>query len=114
MQIDRISLELYLQKACSYIDNHCVSMRSTDKANLTELGISFAEAKYIIKTLKPENYVSGPNQDHLVSEQQVFVFGYDYNEIELYIKLTIRILDDLFIMSFHEAKYKLEYPFKKS
>lgn len=114
MQIDRISIELYLQEVCSYIDNQCVSMRSIDKANLTELGISFAEAKQIIKTLKPENYVSGPNQDHLVSKQQVFVFGYDLYEIELYIKLTIRILDDLFIMSFHEAKFKLEYPFRKS
>ncbi|MFH0766935.1 MAG: type II toxin-antitoxin system MqsR family toxin [Bacillota bacterium] len=108
----QILIELYLKQVRCYIDEDNVDMRKSDKENLTQLGISYQDAKLIVKSLTSENYVAGPDQDHLIAEQDVYFFGYDCDGIELYIKLTIRIKNDLFIMSFHEAKFKLDYPFK--
>jgi hypothetical protein len=87
-------------------------MESEDKRRLTELGISFRDAAHIIYSLTYQNYVSGPSQDHLYHEQSVYVFGYRLDDIELYIKLTFRQLDNLFILSFHEAQYPMQYPFR--
>ena len=107
-----ILIEIYLDKVKHYIDIGEYTFEKEDMINLTELGISYDTAIDIIKNLTYECYVSGPDPDHLYKDQDVFVFGENYESIELYIKLTFRRCDDLFIMSFHKAKYEMHYPLK--
>ena len=106
-------VESYLSKVKHYIEQGEYTFEKQDMINLTQLGISYSTAVDIVKNLAYDSYVSGPEPDHLYNEQDIFVFGEFYEEIELYIKLTFRKQDDLFIMSFHEAKYKMNYPLKK-
>ena len=87
-------------------------MEVEDKKRLTELGISYRDAINIVSRLTEDNYVSGPSQDHLYQDQSIYVFGYKLDDMTLYIKLTFRKTDDLFILSFHEARYTMIYPFK--
>ena len=108
-----VLVELYLDKVKHYIEIGDYTFEKQDMINLTELGISYDTAINIIKELSYEYYVSGPEPDHLYKDQDVYVFGECYEDIELYIKLTFRRCDDLFIMSFHKAKYKMYYPLKK-
>jgi hypothetical protein len=107
-----VLVESYLEKVRLYIKNDEYTFEKRDMKNLTQLGISYKAALDIMMNLTCECYVSGPEQDHLFEEQDVFVFGEMYEEIELYIKLTFRKRDDLFIMSFHQAKYRMNYPLK--
>jgi hypothetical protein len=107
-----VLIEAYLEKVRSYIEKGEYTFKKRDMDNLTCLGISYRTALDIIKNLTYECYVSGPEQDHLCEDQDVFVFGESYEDIELYIKLTFRKRDDLFIMSFHQAQYKMNYPLK--
>jgi len=108
-----VLVESYLEKVRLYIEKDEYTFEKHDMENLTQLGTSYKTALDIIKNLTYECYVSGPEQNHLFDDQDVFVFGELYEEIELYIKLTFRRQDDLFIMSFHQARYKMNYPLKK-
>ena len=109
---DILLLELYLNKVKDCISKNRFSMEPEDKRLLTSLGISYREAIQMIKGLTPQDYVSGPEPDHQNSDQMVYVFGYAVDECELYIKLTFREVDSLFIMSFHKAKYEMHYPYR--
>ena len=103
---------LFLQRVKDHIKNKRYDFINRDKRELTRLGISFAEAVYIVEHLQIENYYRGPKEDHNGSGNLIYEFGYFIEETELYIKLTLRQKDELFIMSFHEAKRKIKYPFK--
>ena len=107
-----VLIDAYLEKVRLYIEKDEYTFERRDMENLTYLGISYRTALDIVKNLTYECYVSGPEQDHLYEDQDIFVFGELYEEIELYIKLTFRRQDDLFIMSFHQAQYKMNYPLK--
>ena len=98
----------------SYIKNKNYDFITRDRKNLYELGISFDDAINIIEHLQLENYYQGPEEDRNKKGNLIYTFGYDDNNIQIYIKLTFRQRDDLFIMSFHKAKYIIIYPFKKS
>lgn len=112
MPIDCKLIKWYLEKICQFLDQGNYTMRARDKRELYLLGISYQEVRGIIKSLKCEHYVSGPEPDDQVPEQDIFVFGYLLENTELYIKLTVKLEKQLFIMSFHEASYPLKYPFK--
>lgn len=109
---DLMLLELYLKKVKESICKKKFTMEPEDKRMLTKLGISYKEAIHIIENLQPTHYVSGPKQDHLNAEQSVYVFGYSMDDCELYIKLTFKEKESLFILSFHEAKYQMQYPYR--
>lgn len=103
-------IELFLLKVKESIGNKCFDFINRDKRELTRLGISFAEAVYIVEHLPVENYYRGPNVDHNGSGNLIYEFGFPLEEIEINIKLTFRKKDELFIMSFHEAKRGIIYP----
>ena len=105
-------LELYLKKVKECILKKKFTMEPEDKRLLTQLGISYQEAIQIITKLQSSDYVSGPKPDHLHPEQSVYVFGYNMDDCELYIKLTFKEKESLFILSFHEAKYQMQYPYR--
>ena len=103
-------IRLFLLRVKESIDNQCFDFINRDKKELTRLGISFAEAVYIVEHLQVINYYRGPNEYHNVSGNLIYEFGVSIEETELYIKLTFRKNDELFIMSFHESKRKIKYP----
>ncbi len=108
------NIESFLLIVSRFIKTGNFDFINRDKYELTKLGITFREAVYIVGHLQVENYFRGPNEDHNKKGNLVYEFGYDYSdELQLYIKLTFRKIDELFIMSFHKAKRKISYPYKK-
>ena len=107
-----VLIDCYLDKVRQYIQIGRYRMNREDKNKLDILGVSYLEAIFIVQSLTYLDYVKGPEPDHQVSEQEIYVFGSWFEEIELYIKLTFRVSNDLFIMSFHEASYPMIYPFR--
>ena len=111
---DKILIDTYLSHIRRFIDEKNYFMEKEDKKNLSSMGIAYSDAIRMCKNLTHENYVNGPIEDYLFPKQSVFVFGQTMDEIEIYIKLTIKEEKGLFIMSFHEAKYPMEYPYRKN
>lgn len=109
----RRDIEAFLEQVRQYIDNDNYDFINRDKYELYRLGISIDEAVSIIRHLSLSNYFRGPTEDHNGNGNLIYEFGYEYDpEIEIYIKLTIRVQDDLFIMSFHESDRPMTYPFR--
>lgn len=88
--------------------------RKAHQEALIELGLTNEGCKEVMLELTIENYCQGPNQDH-DRRGEVWVFGQDIENREVYIKLKIAKVDDVEIakcISFHRAKYPLCYPHK--
>lgn len=107
-------IEKFLLIVKEFVESRKFDFINRDKYELTKLGITFREAVYIVGHLQLENYYRGPNEDHNKKGNLIYEFGFDYSdEFQLYIKLTFRKDDELFIMSFHKAKREISYPYKK-
>ena len=81
---------------------------------LTDLGISFRDAKNEILSLSVTNYCSGPLKDPEMGGE-VWVFGKTINGKEIYIKLKLRgdhRNQGVGVLSFHLAERPLVYYFK--
>ena len=106
-------IESFLLIVNKFIETGKFDFINRDKYELTKLGITFREAVYIVGHLQVKNYYRGPKEDHNKKGNLIYEFGFDYSkEFQLYIKLTFRRADELFIMSFHKAKRKINYPYK--
>lgn len=105
-------IELFLSKVKENISKGQFDFINRDKRELTRLGISYKEAVYIVEHLQIKNYYRGPAKDHNKKGNTIYEFGFPYDDFDLYIKLTFRAEDDLFIMSFHEAKKEIKYKYK--
>ena len=107
-------IEEFLLIVSKFVKTGKYDFINRDKYALTKLGITFKEAVYIVEHLQVENYYRGPNEDHNNKGNIIYEFGYDYDiGLQLYIKLTFRKSDELFIMSFHAAKREISYPYNK-
>ncbi len=64
--------------------------------------------------LTPQNYLSGPDPDRDIQEEEVWFFGDEIEEQGYYIKLKIKRepSEQVVCISFHEAEYELRYPIK--
>lgn len=60
--------------------------RGKNKETLQQLDLVPAYREIIIKTLKVEDYVDGPVVDTLNKVGEMWVFGKDYKQREIYIK----------------------------
>lgn len=66
------------------------------------------------------NYHKGPEKDHKYADQLVWKFGVDeffygesYPSSTLYLKIAIReSKNDMVMLSFHQAEFPIDYPFK--
>lgn len=86
-----------------------------DKNNLStllELGINNVIREEIIYSLEAIDYSDGPLPDNLNKEADMWVFGKDYNGVDLYIKISVS--KRALCISFHKAAYKLPLPFKNN
>ena len=87
--------------------------RSKKRKALLELDITQMQRELIVKSLLPQDYVEGPVIDVLNKEGEMWVFGKDVKEREVYIKITLGYENGQTIcISFHIAEHPLVYPFK--
>ena len=65
------------------------------------------------KSLMIDDYVEGPVIDTLNKFGEMWVFGKDVKEREVYIKIMIsELIPQTICISFHLAEHPLRYPFK--
>jgi len=87
--------------------------RGKNQKALEELEIVPSFRKVIIENLTAEDYVEGPVIDTLNKLGEMWVFGKDVKNREVYIKIMISDYGGQTIcISFHLAETPLKYPFK--
>lgn len=87
--------------------------RSKNTQTLADLEILPFERKKIIESLTFEDYCQGPLKDELYNVSDMWVFGKEIKNHELYIKIALGLSNNNVIChSFHISKHKLDYPFK--
>ena len=87
--------------------------RGKNMEALKQLAISAFQRELIVKSLQAQDFVEGPVVDVLNKEKEMWVFGKDVKDREVYIKITLGYDNGQTIcISFHIAEYPLVYPFK--
>lgn len=88
--------------------------RGKNQKALEELEIVPSYRKVVIENLCAEDYVDGPLIDKLNKLGEIWAFGKDVKEREVYIKIMISSFNTQTIcISFHLAEKPMKYPFKK-
>ena len=88
--------------------------RPKNRETLLEFGISLLQRELIVKSLLPQDYVEGPVIDELNRRKEMWVFGKDVKDREIYIKITLGYENGQTIcISFHIAEHPLKYPLKQ-
>jgi hypothetical protein len=78
-----------------------------------ELGIRAHHIRDIILKLMPNNYYSGPVKDKKYPDHNVWIFGYNLDGQEIYIKLSDNFSCNIAkCISFHKSSFPLSYPYK--
>lgn len=87
--------------------------RGKNQRALEELEIIPSYRKIVIESLKVEDYVQGPVVDELNKLGEMWVFGKDVKNREVYIKIMLGGVNRQTIcISFHIAEHPLMYPLK--
>ena len=87
--------------------------REKNREALLQLDITPMQRELIVKNLQVQDYVEGPVIDELNKSGEMWVFGKDVKEREVYIKITLGYENGQTIcISFHIAEHPLKYPFK--
>ena len=93
-----------------FLDN-----RDKNLATIAELEIPRDHRKEIIKNLTVEDYSEGPIKDALNLFGDMWVFGKDVKNQEIYIKISLGLPNkDVICISFHKSEYPMNYPYKNS
>lgn len=99
---------------------HLVKRRDRKNRDfISSLGLTIKEAIRTIhlptiRRLTHKNYCSGPEKDRDIENCNVWVFGVEINNEEIYIKLSDNFKYELAkCISFHEAEHSLKYPHGK-
>ncbi len=88
--------------------------RGKNQQTLFQLEISPAYRVEVIQTLQAKDYSEGPIIDTLNHLGEMWVFGKNVKNQEVYIKITMGEPNSHTIcISFHIAEHKINYPFKK-
>jgi len=87
--------------------------RAKNKRTLELLDITPLQREVIVKNLQVQDYVEGPIIDELNKRQEMWVFGKDVKNREVYIKITLGYQNGQTIcISFHISEHPLKYPYK--
>lgn len=87
--------------------------RGKNTQTLADLEISPALRDKVIEGIELEDYCQGPVPDKLNKGSEMWVFGKLIKNKEIYIKVTMGIVNASAIcISFHFAEQPLQYPFK--
>lgn len=113
---DVVRFLLDMKKTLSQKDSLQLVQRKTNLQTLTSLGYTVDDVKMILFNLGVTDYSSGPEPDDNPNYSgDVWVFGATIDTIDLYIKLKLINCGQkqVLCLSFHHAKWPLNYPFKK-
>src|SRR5450759_605443 len=89
------------------------SDRDSNMQALADLDIRPIEREKVLENLKVTDYSEGPLKEKLHGGSNMWVFGRDINAQEVYIKISMGPTNNPVIcISFHVAKFKMNYPFK--
>ena len=81
--------------------------------SIAALGITIPQAVNIILNLNYKNYCSGPETDKIYPKHHLWVFGYEHEGEEIYIKLSDDFGHNIAkCISFHKADFVMQYPYK--
>jgi len=113
--IERI--DMFLCKARELLNSNSFDLvpRKKNIDSIKSSGLTIKHVKDIIHDLSYKNYYRGPTSDFGYGrEGYVWEFGYNVDGIEFFIKLKIEERlgrQCLICLSFHVAKYPLDYPY---
>lgn len=96
-------------RRCSFVP------RQRLEQDLIDLNLTRNLALEIICSLTPENYSSGPMPDDTDSTKEIWIFGFNYEGTEVYIKLRLlpqsgKELPCGSVWSFHRSAHSMTYP----
>ena len=87
--------------------------RDKNLDSLAKLDITPNARKEIIKTITVTDYSEGPIRNLLNSLGDLWVFGKDVNDQEVYIKISYGLPNHSTIcISFHPAEHPMNYPYR--
>lgn len=87
--------------------------RGKNSQALAELELRPIDRKKILEELKVEDYCEGPLQEILYGGSDMWVFGKNIKNKEVYIKITMGFNNaSVICISFHVAEHKLKHPLK--
>ena len=78
---------------------------------LANLGISIPDAESVVYSLAAQDYESGPDIDDDGTAGEMWVFGTQVGETDIYVKLKLEA-GRAACISFHEAQYPLRSPLR--
>lgn len=108
------NIEQILKKVHTLLDDNkfrILDKRQKNMATFAALGLTPSDVPDILRELTYKNYAKGPEDDRNTSDRQcIWVFGYHFEDDEIYIKLKITE-DNLLNISFHIAEHPLKYPY---
>ncbi len=92
--------------------------RERTEQDLITLNLTRRQAAEVICELTADHYCSGPQPDDTDPSKDVWVFGYDGEGTEVYIKLRLNPtprnqLPRGTVWSFHAAEHPLRYPLRR-
>ena len=90
--------------------------RSKNVESLGNLGIVPNMRKAVLQALTISDYSEGPMKDGLNSGPDLWVFGKEVKEHDVYIKVTLGITTEgpVLCISFHPAERPMDFPFKRT
>lgn len=90
--------------------------RTKNAQALSVLGIVANGRKSVLEQLTTHDFSEGPMKDGLNSGPDLWVFGKEVKEHEVYIKVTIGMVKEgpVFCISFHPSEHPMEFPFKRT
>jgi len=89
------------------------SDRDSNIQALADLDIRPIDRKKVLEKLKSTDYSEGPLEEKLHGGSNMWVFGKDINKQQVYIKITMGSANrQVICISFHKAKFKMNFPLK--
>lgn len=87
--------------------------RQKNVQTIADLEIREADVKSILAKLDVRDYADGPLHDTVYGGAEMWVFGKEVKDYEIYIKITLGMPNSQTVcISFHFAEYPMSYPFK--
>lgn len=87
--------------------------RGKNRQALFDLDIRPNDRKNHILSLNPEDYSEGPKEDEQMLGSELWIFGKEINNEEVYIKISLgKPQLQTICISFHIAEYPMNYPLK--
>jgi hypothetical protein len=110
-------VEIYLSNFKVKLDIWGLLFRSDRGKNaqtLLDLELSVLQVKEILRQLETEDYSEGPFEEKLYGNAEMWIFGKDVKNVEVYIKISMGMPSaQVLCISFHTAEHPMAYPFKK-